>query len=150
TLAPCEAGLHGEQEMDAFARLRQDPAAQASTDALCRLTLLGMLPALIEADCRAFGEALFEFNRRAGELFAPVQGGPYAHPSIAELVAWLRRQGAVGAGQSSWGPAVFAVTDCPERAEWLRERLSDHDGGRPVWVARASPHGAILSSEPVE
>src|SRR5262245_50508535 len=69
-------GAHGAEESQAFAQLNQNPAV---TDALCRLVLLGMLPALHEHDLAAFGEAVFEFNRRVGEMFRPWQGGGYAH-----------------------------------------------------------------------
>jgi predicted sugar kinase len=57
----------------------------------------------------AFGDAVHEFNRRAGEPFAAAQGGAYASPAIAELIVELRALGIRGVGQSSWGPTVFAM-----------------------------------------
>jgi beta-RFAP synthase len=114
-------GLHGPPEARAF---RELPALDpARTDALCRLVLLGMLPALAEGDCAAFGEALYDFNRRAGEFFRPAQGGVYANAAAARLVEFLRRSGVLGAGQSSWGPAVFAVVPDADRAEDVARRL---------------------------
>lgn len=101
-------GLHGQPEKDAFAQLARQ-ASPSTTDVLCRLTLLGMLPALHEKDLPAFGEALYEFNQRVGEMFRPAQGGVYAHPRTAEIVKFLRARGVHGVGQSSWGPAVFAI-----------------------------------------
>jgi beta-ribofuranosylaminobenzene 5'-phosphate synthase len=74
-LPSSRAGLHGRGEEEAFARLTADAAAPARTEALCRLVLLGVLPALIERDLDDFGEALYEFNVRVGEAFALVQGG---------------------------------------------------------------------------
>jgi len=63
-------GRHGAAESQVF-----DPAGEpgdlAHTDAMCRLVLLGMLPALHQQDLRAFGAALSGFSRRAGELFRP-------------------------------------------------------------------------------
>jgi beta-RFAP synthase len=114
-------GLHGPPEMDAFREL--SPEAAARTDALCRLVLLGMLPALVEGDCRTFGEALYDYNRRAGEFFRAAQGGIYGDATAARQIAFLRRQGAAGVGQSSWGPAVFAVVEDAERAADLARRL---------------------------
>jgi beta-RFAP synthase len=100
-------GLHGKLEQEAFARL---PApSPAWTVSLCRLVLLGMLPALAERNPTTFGEALYDFNARVGEAFAPVQGGRYATAQAADLVAFMRRWGIRGVGQSSWGPAVFAI-----------------------------------------
>jgi beta-RFAP synthase len=144
---PQEApGLHGPGEQEAFARLAAHPRAAALTDALCRLVLLGMLPALAEADLEAFGEALHDFNARVGEAFAPVQGGVYAGPRVAECVAFLRGEGVRGAGQSSWGPTVFAVVGDEERAADLVRRLSERFGFGPAeaWATAASATGARI------
>lgn len=117
-----QTGAHGTLEKDAFARLAGAEQHLQQTDALCRLVLLGMLPALVEHDLPAFGEALYDFNRRVGEMFAPWQLGIYSHPQTAELIAWLRQQGIRGVGQSSWGPAVFAI-DHAEVLQGVRARL---------------------------
>jgi beta-RFAP synthase len=142
------AGLHGTREVDAFAKLVARPAAHDRTDALCRLVLLGILPALVERELDAFGEALHEFNVRVGEVFAPVQGGVYAGPHVAERVAFLREQGVRGVGQSSWGPTVFAVVGEEDQAQHLaarvRGRFRLHDAD--VIVTRACNHGALLES----
>jgi len=66
---------------------------------------------LVERDLEAFGEACFEFNRRAGLLFKASQGGEYRSPEAADLVARLRHFGVRGVGQSSWGPTIFAIDD---------------------------------------
>jgi beta-RFAP synthase len=120
---PCGQGLSGADEQEAFRRLQSQPLTLATTDTLCRLVLLGMLPALAECDFEAFSDALYDFNVRVGTAFAPIQGGSYAHPRIVELVTWMRRQGIRGVGQSSWGPAVFALVADEEQAVWLAERI---------------------------
>jgi beta-ribofuranosylaminobenzene 5'-phosphate synthase len=142
-------GLHGRGEIEAFARLPADPNTSARIDVLCRLVLLGMLPALVERDVDVFGEALYEFNVRVGEAFAPVQGGVYASPQAAELVKFIRAQGHRGAGQSSWGPAVFAVVADTEHAEHLAVKLRQHFNlpQAAVWTTPACNHGAILGNE---
>lgn len=109
-------GTHGVSESQAIARLVNEAPSQ-DVDALCRLVLLGMLPALHERDLPAFSEALYEFNRRAGEMFRPIQGGTYGHPQTAEIVHWLRQHGTRGVGQSSWGPTVFAIIENGHAAE---------------------------------
>jgi beta-RFAP synthase len=141
-------GLHGAGEQQAFARL-EGAGSRARTEALCRLVLLGLLPALAEADLEAFGEALYDFNARVGESFAPVQGGPYAGPRVQALVEHLRGQGVRGAGQSSWGPTVFAVVGDEGRAEHLAGQVRGRFGLGPgeVWVTRACNQGAIEESE---
>jgi beta-RFAP synthase len=139
------AGLHGAGEVAALQRLLAQGWPLAQTDALCRLALLGMVPALAEGDLPAFGEALYDFNRRVGEAFRSVQGGTYAHPRTAEVVAFVRRQGNLGVGQSSWGPGVFAVVGDEERALALVRRLREHFGlsTGEAFATTAANHGAL-------
>jgi beta-RFAP synthase len=114
------SGLHGPRETQAFRSLTQVP--EHVTDRLCRLVLLGVLPALVEQDLRAFGGFLEEIQAAVGSQFAPVQGGLYAHPDVEALAVSLRSLGLVGVGQSSWGPTLYGLTDGPAeaRAEILR------------------------------
>jgi beta-ribofuranosylaminobenzene 5'-phosphate synthase len=153
-LPPGDQGIHGTQEHQVFERLHRQGMAQARTDTLCRLVLLGLLPALVEQDLLAFGEALFEFNALAGEVFASSQGGTYASPRIAELVTFLREQGVAGVGQSSWGPTVFAIAADPDQAEYLARRLRDWSAPTPLKIVLtpAANQGARLElhSEPRE
>ncbi len=115
-------------------------ANEALTGALSRLLLLGVLPALAQADLPTFGEALGEYNARAGELFAAAQGGTYTSPAVAVLVAYLASTGVSGVGQSSWGPCVFAICDA-ERAAWIVGKLA---GRARAWVASGRNEGAAI------
>lgn len=137
-------GLHGDVERRAFAHLAAQADGLSRTGALCRLVLLGMLPALAEEDLEAFGESLHDFNARVGEAFAAVQGGVYADSRIAECAAFLRGEGVRGVGQSSWGPAVFAVVGDADRALHLQRKLSQRFRLGPVeaWVTPACNQGA--------
>jgi len=118
-------GIHGESERSAFRQLRDARSFDALTDQLCRLTLTGMIPALLERDLPAFGEALHEFNALAGAWFAPLQGGTYAGPTVEKVVAWLRQRDIRAVGQSSWGPTVFAVVEAAQEEELSREHCWD-------------------------
>lgn len=146
TLPPGEPGLHGLPERQAFDRLGEAGLDPAHADALCRLVLLGMLPALAEEDVEAFGEAVYEFNVRVGAAFAPVQGGIYASPQVAELIAFLRRARIRGVGQSSWGPAVFAVVADEDRAADLAAtlRLRFSLDKSQVVITRGDNQGAVV------
>jgi beta-ribofuranosylaminobenzene 5'-phosphate synthase len=119
-IPPLHGGLHGIDESRAFATL--PPFSDRLIDRLCRLVLLGLLPAVAEQDLPAFGAALEEMQHKIGESFAPAQGGLYAHESLATIVAWLRTQGLQGVGQSSWGPTLygFLQADEPRREAVLR------------------------------
>ena len=100
-----EPGLSGGAEEAAFADLRPDPERSA---AIAQLVLTALLPALVEHDVDEFGAALTRIQRLVGDAFAPAQGGTF-HPRAGALVDALLRLGAAGAGQSSWGPAVYGV-----------------------------------------
>jgi len=140
-------GMHGERERQALQRLQERGMSLSETDTLCRLVLLGMLPALAERDLDHFGRALTEFNARVGQVFAEVQGGIYAHPRVTELVEAIQRDLAVGVGQSSWGPAVFAIA--PDDAAALHVarciRGKFELGEGEVSITPASNHGASLA-----
>ena len=104
-----------------------------------------MLPALAERDLDAFGEALYDFNRRVGEMFRAWQGDVYAHPRVVALVRLLRTElGVRGVGQSSWGPAVFAIIPS-EAAPMIVERLTHVHGWREseLIVTAAANSGAV-------
>jgi predicted sugar kinase len=106
-----------------------------------------MLPALLERDLTAFGEALHDFNARAGEAFAAAQGGLYAGPAVAAWVELLRAEGVAGVGQSSWGPGVFAVVADEDHARALAAaaRGPRAPGPAEVVVTRARNRGATLA-----
>lgn len=135
-----ESGRHGEAEERAFHGLRT-----GQTEPLCRLVLMGMLPAVVEVDLPAFGEAVYEFNRRVGEMFKPVQGGIYAHSRSGAMVDFIREQKVAGVGQSSWGPAIFAIVE-KDRADSLTRNLRAQFCFSPaeVLVTRASRAGATV------
>ena len=71
---------------------------------------------------RLLDDTLRGVNRKAGEWFEAWQGAIYSHARVAELIAALRREGLRGVGQSSWGPAVFAVGE-EDRLTDVQRRL---------------------------
>ncbi len=117
-------GLAGDQEAETFANL--PPVPEAVTRKLWQITNEQMLPALAAADCAAFGEAVYQFGRLAGECFATAQGGPFASSQIERLVMSIRDYGVMGVGQSSWGPTVFALTENDSAAQQLANWIQDH------------------------
>jgi predicted sugar kinase len=108
--------------------------------------LLGLWPAVGEADYPVFAEALYEYNREAGAAFAQDQGGVYVAPEVEGLVDTIRAWGILAAGQSSWGPTVFAVTPDPPAADKLAQRLRESTPSAEfVTVAAADNTGAVLT-----
>lgn len=108
---------------------------------MCRIVLLGLLPALEEADGRTFGAALTELQALVGSVFAPIQGGRYADPLAEELLEVMCRSGALGGGQSSWGPAVYGLVEGESTAQEVARTIRARYGDVTVWVSRPSPTG---------
>jgi len=120
-----EPGLSGVAEAEAFGRLV--PSAGRSA-AIAQLVLTSLLPALVERDLDEFGGALTRVQQLVGDAFAPAQGGRF-HPRAGPLVEALLRGGAAGAGQSSWGPAVYGIVGSEAAGRELACRMEDVVGG---------------------
>src|SRR5262249_46477756 len=129
---------HGDRERSAFASARG-----GEPDALRHLAENVIVPAAKAGDVIGFGEAVHEFNRKAGEPFAAAQGGTYSSQQIVELIAELRSLGILGVGQSSWGPTVFAIVGDSDTAMSLVLRFR---GRMPVSVARVSAGHTVNSA----
>jgi beta-ribofuranosylaminobenzene 5'-phosphate synthase len=117
--------------------VRLAPSADRSA-AIAQLVLTSLLPALVERDLAEFGAALTRVQELVGDAFAPVQGGRF-HPQAGPLVEALLRGGAAGAGQSSWGPAVYGVVASEAAGRELARRI---EGAGRVEVVPFSNRGA--------
>lgn len=137
-------GWSGNRERAAFARARPPQVTVPLTDRMARLLVLGVLPALLERDCDSFGEALHEYNRLAGRMFAEDQGGDYASTEVATIIDAVRDWGVVGAGQSSWGPTVFAVCEDADQAMSLDGELKKRFVKVETSIATGNNDGAQL------
>jgi beta-ribofuranosylaminobenzene 5'-phosphate synthase len=140
-----QPGLSGGAEAAAFAKVRPDPERSAL---ISQLVLTALLPALVERDLEEFGAALSRVQRLVGDAFAPVQSGTF-HPQAAPLVDALLRLGAAGAGQSSWGPAVYGVVGSETQGLQIVGRLQAELGaGGRAEVVRFDNRGARVEEVP--
>ena len=111
-------GVHGLAEREILNML--PPFLDSDAGRLCRLVLMQALPALVECDIAAFGSAIKDIQGCMGDYFAPLQGGSrFCSPDVAGALDLLEREGAIGIGQSSWGPTGFAFAPSAEAAERL-------------------------------
>jgi beta-ribofuranosylaminobenzene 5'-phosphate synthase len=134
-----EPGLSGIAENEAFQQLT--PSAERSAS-IAQLVLTALLPALVERDLEEFGAALTRVQELVGDAFATVQGGRF-HPRAGAVVEALLRHGAAGAGQSSWGPAVYGVVGSEAAARELAGRMENQlDGEGSVDVVTFDNGGA--------
>ncbi len=140
-----ETGLSGEREQRAFREM--PPASATLVERISRLLLMGMLPALMERDIIPFGRALTEIQRLVGDCFAAVQGRQYANPVVEQLIGHMLDKGVAGAGQSSWGPTVYALVKGEGEALALEREVQGHLaclGGGRTFCTRGDNRGARI------
>ena len=144
----CE-GISGIDEKTAFREL--SPMQSSLADKLCRHTLMGIIPAVMEQDYAAFVHSLTAIQHGIGDYFAPFQGGSRFTSSTVAGVAQqiLEEWPQVGIGQSSWGPTGFVVCPSMAVAKEIETAFNNRQFGKPsdtlslnVHVARN--HGAII------
>jgi beta-ribofuranosylaminobenzene 5'-phosphate synthase len=136
-------GLSGDVEQWAFQTL--PPAPAPLVEKICRQLVIKMLPALVENDIARFGQALTQIQQLVGDSFAAVQGGQFANPLSGQLITHMLEHGARGAGQSSWGPTVYALVQGEEKARLLEGEIQgflEANGGGDVFCTRADSQGA--------
>jgi beta-RFAP synthase len=140
-----EKGFSGEKEQRAFESL--PPAPPTLVEKMSRLLLVKMLPALVERDIVYFGQALTQIQRLVGDCFAAVQGSRYANALSERLIDFLLDTGAAGAGQSSWGPTVYALVDGERQALLLESKAQEflaRNGEGHTFCAQADNRGVRL------
>lgn len=112
-------GQSGERE-DESIRSIVERADAGIADDIATLLTRRLFPAVVEGDLNEFGAAVSRLGRLNGAWFADEQGGVY-RPPAAELIDHLTEtQAIVGAGQSSWGPTVYGVTD----EQWSEQAIA--------------------------
>ncbi len=147
-----EPGRSGDAEDDSI-RAAIERAEPARADRIAGLLTRRVLPAIAAGDANRFGAAVAEIGRLNGAWYTDEQGGIY-RPPVGELVESLSGSPAVyGAGQSSWGPTVYGVTDVAH-ADVAREAGHDAlaaagiDGD--VRLVAGRNHGARIDGEAID
>ena len=145
-IPPGAPGLSGDAEVAAFAKL--PPADEAEVERVAHLVLMQLLPALVDADLPAFGEALTEVQRITGGWFAAAQGGPFAGGMTGRLVRQMKEWGAAGVGQSSWGPTAYGLVGSSEAAALLAAEVRTLIGASGSVIETGfAQRGALVHTE---
>jgi beta-ribofuranosylaminobenzene 5'-phosphate synthase len=130
------AGAHGKKEVDIFRDYCPLPIAEVHE--LCYQILVRMVPSLVEENLDEFGAAV---NRVQEIGFKKIEV-MLQHPVVHKLMAEMREAGAACAGLSSFGPAVYAITDTGGRdIEAAASEVMREVGGE-VLITRARNEGA--------
>jgi beta-ribofuranosylaminobenzene 5'-phosphate synthase len=145
-LPDADPGRDGDDEDDSMRSVVERADASVS-DRIAGVLTRRLLPAIADGSADRFGEAIAEIGRLNGTWYADEQGGVY-RPPVGELVATLSEDPAVfGAGQSSWGPVVYGVTDADHAAEARtagRAALDAADVSGEVRVVRGRNSGSSV------
>ncbi|AEH61803.1 beta-ribofuranosylaminobenzene 5'-phosphate synthase family [Methanosalsum zhilinae DSM 4017] len=134
-------GAHDKEEMNIFSR--ECPIPLAEVQAVSHTILMQMIPAIMEKDIEAFGRAVNHlqttgFKKREIAIQSPV---------VSELMETMIEHGAEGAGMSSFGPAVYAISDRRTNSERIAKKagqvLNEGIGG-DVMITRGNNSGAVI------
>lgn len=138
-------GLHGDAEIAAFRSLPPFPASGSGE--ICRRVLMGIMPALVEHDLQAFGAAVTAIQMLIGTHFAPAQGGVFTSKRVESVAHALNEAGAVGIGQSSWGPTGFAFAPSQDAAvSFVSAVQQTVEDGIEIRIVKGRNSGAKISS----
>ncbi len=131
--------IYGEEELDLFRTLCPQPTSVAPR--LSHILLLQILPAILENNMRSFGKALNDiqtFGWKKVEIDA--QG-----TELQQTLDFLQTNGALGAGVSSWGPAICAISeDIDTLKHKTEEYLATLPKGGSCFVTRANNTGSYI------
>jgi beta-ribofuranosylaminobenzene 5'-phosphate synthase len=140
-------GQSGSVE-DRTVRRVVERAGGETADRISTVLTRQLLPAVATGDVDTFGTALETIGRLNGTWYADEQGGVF-RPPAGEIVSTLSDSAAIeGAGQSSWGPAVYGLTDVDrvDRALTVAEAALDAVGfDGAVLVSAADGDGATAT-----
>lgn len=134
-----EDRVSGKKEVNIFQEYCPIPLPEV--EELSHLLLMKMMPAVVEGDLDTFGEAL---NSIQGIGFKRIEN-MLQNPVIGKIMESLRSAGAAGAGMSSFGPTVYAVTDTNSKG--LKSAAEDVLGSidREIILTNAQNQGAEVN-----
>ena len=140
-LPKVKKGLSGKQEKDAFRGII--PGLEKNAADISRLVLMKLLPSLLERDIEGFGFAVTEIDKKTGEYYKEIPQDETAAMIMQHMIGL----GAHGAGQSSWGPAVYGLIEKKYAAgleNEIKEFLSENKIAGKVFAAEADNKGAVI------
>jgi len=140
-----DKGAHGAKEVNIFEKFC--PIPNREVEAICRLILMKILPAVVERDLSSFGEGLTEIQGLGFKKFEVSLQSPLVKELIDSMLKW----GAAGAGMSSFGPAVFGVIEGRKAAESLLSEVESYLStvGGECFIANVNNTGAQFFEEAV-
>ena len=138
---PLGEGASGLREVTLFKVVCPVPLEQVRQ--MSHILLMQMFPAIMETDLEMFGQAMEDYQKLGFKIFelrAQTQ-------LLEDCLGFLRENGGMGVGMSSWGPAVYAFG---EDLSGLRRKtkawLDSHGGGEAI-LTKANNVGMRIVEE---
>lgn len=138
--------MSGTTETAAFEQVPK-PGKELVSE-VSRIVLVQMIPALLDRDIEAFGEAITLVNFKLGDSWATVQGGRFGYRETEAGIDFLMKEGAFGAGQSSWGPTFYGLVKGGDKARQMVDALCAHfkkSGGGEAFCTGVNNKGAEIA-----
>ena len=138
---PLGEGASGLREVTLFKVVCPVPLNEVRY--MCHIIIMQMLPAIMEKDIMAFGNGIEEFQKLGFKVFEFRAQTKLLH----DCLQFLRENGGIGVGMSSWGPALFSfgedLSGLKEKADvWIGE----HGGGENI-LTKANNKGMRIVEE---
>ena len=142
-------GIEGlsEREERKYLEVPYEPPKDLQNE-LRKLLLIHLIPSVIWRDIEVFGKSITRIQELVGKYFSRYQGGIYCCKETELAVKLLLKHGACGAGQSSWGPAAYGITEGSKRARRILEKVGKEMKRKGVkakyYLVRARNRGALV------
>lgn len=117
-------GANGKKEINIF----QDysPVNLGDVEKICYITLMKLMPAVLEEDIVSFGEAI---NKIQNLGFKKVERN-FQSERVNNIISYMLDNGIPGAGMSSFGPTCFGITDTNVKS--MKKDLQDLAGNNSI------------------
>ena len=138
---PLGEGASGLREVTLFKVVCPVPLEEVRH--MSHLLLMQVLPAIIEKDLEMFGLAMENFQKlgfKVFELRAQTQ-------LVIDCLQFLRDNGGMGVGMSSWGPSVYAFGEDLSQLQQKADEWLENNGGGKTILTKANNVGMRIIKE---
>lgn len=136
--------LHGESEDKTFKELREKKPPLKLIHKAYFILSSKLIPSILDGNPRDFGDALTQLQSLAGRIYKPVQGSDF-NPLSQWIIPIIKRSGAQGFGQSSWGPTVYGFIEDEDRAKRIAKKIVVQVKNQAdIFIAKADNSGARM------
>ncbi|OED30080.1 beta-ribofuranosylaminobenzene 5'-phosphate synthase [Methanosphaera sp. WGK6] len=130
-------GASGDKEVNIFQEYT--PIAMNDVEKISYLTLMKLMPAVVEKDIVSFGEAVNQIQTLG---FKKIERNLQSN-KITDIIKYMDNNGIPAVGMSSFGPTCFGITDTNVNS--MKKDLIDMMGEKSkVWITKGKNQGSII------